>query len=207
MSNFLMQAIPFLRAEGDRRTGEFLSALEEVLELGNRYVFKSGGTTALVEVKDLLIGPSGIGAVGTPLLVPFDHHLMLSLEAPDHFRMPAQPPTAFRRTAFCFVSGPDRVFGMIARDDDVEPGRHIREALTDGLSTLKKMASYLGRSPSVTIHRQLQGAKLTEGVIIDEDGFRSPFVDERVRWNEVRMCEIDDRVRLTCRDAIVEVSA
>lgn len=207
MSTFLMQAIPFLRTTGAPRSGEFLSALEEVVELGSRYVVRTGGYTALVDPDDLLIGPRGLGVAGTSMLIPFDAGLELCVDAPAHFHMPRQPPSSFRRTAFCFVYGPDRTFGMIARDDDVEPGRHFREALTDAIGNMKKVASLQGRIASVTIRAGVGSPREWEGVMIDEDGFRSPLMERQVRWDDVRMFEIGDRVRLTCRDAVVDVCA
>jgi len=207
MTSFLMQAIPFLRASGTVRTGEFLSALEEVIELGTRYVVRIGGTTAIVGTDELLVGPAGLAVAGTPLFIPFDDTLMVVAGAPDHFRMPPQPPTAFRQTAFCYASGRDRSFGMIARDDDMEPGRHFREALTDAIGSVKKIASMEGRIASVTVRSPDGRSRSGEGLTIDEDGFRSAAVERDVRWADIGMFEIADRVRVTCRDAIVEIAS
>lgn len=207
MSSFLMQAIPFLRASGTSRTGEFLNALEEVIELGSRYVVRVGGTTVLADVGDLLLGPAGLGVAGTALLVPFDDTLALIETAPDHFRMPPQPAPAFRRTAFCYLTGRDRSFGMIARDDDMEPGRHLREALTDAIGNVKKIASMEGRIATVTIHAPDGRTRSGQGVIIDEDGFRSSVIGEAVRWDQISMFEIADRVRVRSRDTVLEIAS
>jgi hypothetical protein len=207
MSSFLMQGIPFLRTSGTVRTGQFLTALEEVLELGTRYVVRLGGRTAIAGVDDLLVGPAGLAVAGTSLFIPFDDTLQVVAGAPEHFRMPQQPPTAFRQTAFCYASGRDRAFGMIARDDDVEPGRHIREALTDAIGSVKKIASMEGRITSVTVHTADGRSRSGEGLTIDEDGFRSQAVERDVRWQDIGMLEITDRVRVTCRDAIVEIAS
>ena len=207
MTSFLMQAIPFLRASGTVRTGEFLTALEEVIELGARYVVRLGGTTAIVAADDLLIGPSGLAVARTPLFIPFDDTLAVVEGAPKHFRMPQQPPTAFRQTAFCYASGRDRSFGMIGRDDDVEPGRHFREALTDAIGSVKKIASMEGRIASVTVRSTDGRSRSGEGLTIDENGFRSPAVARDVRWEDIGMFEIADRVLVTCKDAVVEISS
>lgn len=207
MSSFIMQAIPFLRSSGSSATGEFLSALEDVIEMGSRYVIRVGGTTAIATADEMLIGPAGLGIAGTSLIIRFDANLALRKEAPDHFHMPKQPSSAFRRTAFCYVSGEDRSFGMIARDDEIEPSRHFREALTEAIGNVKKLASLQGRSATVRVNPNSGEPRSGEGVVIDEQGFRSPTIGKAFRWDEIRMFEIDDRVRLTCRDAVVEVGA
>lgn len=207
MCSFLMQAIPFLRTTCDASSGEFLSALEEVIELENRYVIKCGGRTALADIDDILIGSGGLGVSGTSLLIPFDGRLAICDRAPDHFHMPAQPPSTFRRTAFCFVSGVDRSFGMIARDDDMEPGRHFRESLTEAMGCIKKISSMEGRVPTVMIEAGTREPQSWKGLMIGEDGFHSPLMERRICWDDVMMFEIGDRIRLTCRDAIVDISA
>lgn len=207
MTTFLMQAIPFLRSTGSTRTGEFLTALEDVIELGARYVVRMGGNTAIARSEDMLVGPAGLAIAGTALFIPFDDSLALCDQAPEHFHMPAQPPTAFRRTAFCYVAGRDRSFGMIARDDEMEPGRHFREALTEAIGNVKKLASLQGRSATVTLHTPDGQTRTGDGLTIDEDGFRSHAIGSDIRWSEVGAFEIADRVRLTCRDRVIEVTA
>jgi hypothetical protein len=206
MTSFLMHAIPYLRAAGSDRAGEFLTAMEEVLELGSRYVIRLGGATVLAGVDDLLVGPRGLGIAGTPLLIPFDATLSVARDVPDHFRMPAQPSSRYRRTAFGFVSGPDRTFGMVARDDDVEPGRHFREALTEAIGEIKKTSAVQGRRPTVTLYPDRGSSSTTEGLIIDEAGFRSPMSEHEIRWDAITMFEIADRIRMTCPGMTVEVS-
>jgi hypothetical protein len=205
MTGFVLQSIPYLRALGSSPVGEFLTALEEVLELGSRYVVRLGGATVLAGAGDLMLGPRGLGVAGTPLLIPFDDTLAMTERTPEHFRMPAQPSSRYRRTAFGYVAGLDRTFGMISRDDDMEPGRHSREALTEAIGDMKKTAALHGRLPTVSIRPARGAVRTTEGVLIDEDGFRSPMSGEEVLWRDVVMFEIADRVRITCEGRTVEV--
>ena len=144
MSDFLQYSIPFLRATCPPGACDFLNALEEVLALGDRFVFRLGGATGFLRANDLLIGPKGLSIPGTRFLIRFDDNLAVSQTVPDHFKLPPQPEARYRRTAFVYVCGPDRTFGMIARDDELEPGRHSREALTDAIATLRRTADLRG---------------------------------------------------------------
>ena len=210
MSEFLFQIIPYLRTTSDGKCADFLTALEEVLELGSRYVVRLGGATIFAGVDDFMIGPRGLsvaGAAGTSILIPFDATLKITPDLPDHFHMPLQPSTQFRRTAFGYVSGADRTFGMIARDDEMEPGRHAREALTDALGNIKKIASLNGRSPSVTLYSRKGPAKERKGITIDVDGFHTSTGDVEAKWKDITMFEIADRVIVTCQNTAMEISA
>lgn len=206
MTSVLQNAIPLLRIEANAALGEFLNALEEVLEIGTRHMFRMGGMAVLAAADEILIGPRGMTIARTPLFIPFDERLRMVDRVPPHFYMPEQPEAKYRRTAFGFCAGNEAAFGMVARDDETDPGRHVREALTDAMGEMKKTTSFEGRSPSVRVIYP-DGRKLvTEGLTIEEMGFRSPSWRRGCRWDRVSGFHIDDRIRMRCGDMIVEIS-
>jgi len=206
MTSVLQNTIPLLRMEANAALGEFLNALEEVLEMGTRHLFRMGGTGVLATANEILIGPGGMAVAKTPVFIPFDQKLTMVDRVPTHFYMPDQPVSKYRRTAFGFSAGNEAMFGMIARDDEMEPGRHMRETLTDAMGELKKTASFEGRSPTVTTTYPNGRITITEGIMIDEVGFRSPACPHGCRWDRISSFQIDDRVRMRCDDATVEIA-